>query len=148
MTLVNNVSEYANATSVADLAGATCTSQLGTIWYDNCLPQIPDADILPAQETAPAMLVALNAGTVDLVVTDLPTGTAALVAYPNFKLLDFTGTDGEFEVSDEDINIGISVKKGNTELLDAVNGVLENLTTDDFDDMMTEAISIQPLSED
>ena len=148
VTLVNKDSEYANATSVADLAGATCTSQLGTIWYDNCLPQIPDADILPAQETAPAMLVALNAGTVDLVVTDLPTGTAALVAYPNFKLLDFTGTDGEFEVSDEDINIGISVKKGNTELLDAVNGVLENLTTDDFDEMMTEAISIQPLSED
>mgnify|MGYP004732632923 CR=1 FL=1 len=148
VTLVNKDSEYANATSVADLAGATCTSQLGTIWYDNCLPQIPDADILPAQETAPAMLVALNAGTVDLVVTDLPTGTAALVAYPDFKLLDFTGTDGEFEVSDEDINIGISVKKGNTELLDAVNGVLENLTTDDFDAMMTEAISIQPLSED
>ena len=81
-------------------------------------------------------------------MTDLPTGTAALVAYPNFKLLDFTGTDGEFEVSDEDINIGISVKKGNTELLDAVNGVLKNLTTDDFDEMMTEAISIQPLSED
>ena len=148
VTLVNKDSEYANATSVADLAGATCTSQLGTIWYDNCLPQIPEADILPAQETAPAMLVALNAGTVDLVVTDLPTGTAALVAYPDFKLLDFTGTDGEFEVSDEDINIGISVKKGNTELLDAVNGVLENLTTDDFDAMMTEAISIQPLSED
>ncbi len=22
---------------VADLAGATATSQLGTIWYDNCL---------------------------------------------------------------------------------------------------------------
>ena len=148
VTLVNEDSEYANATSVADLAGATCTSQLGTIWYDNCLPQIPDADILPAQETAPAMLVALNAGTVDLVVTDLPTGTAALVAYPNFKLLDFTGTDGEFEVSDEDINIGISIQKGNAELLDAVNGVLESLTTDDFDAMMTEAISIQPLSED
>ena len=85
VTLVNKDSEYANATSVADLAGATCTSQLGTIWYDNCLPQIPDADILPAQETAPAMLVALNAGTVDLVVTDLPTGTAALVAYPELQ---------------------------------------------------------------
>ena len=42
-TLAKKDSAYANATSVADLAGATCTSQLGTIWYDNCLPQIPDA---------------------------------------------------------------------------------------------------------
>ena len=147
VTLVNSDSPYADAQSVADLAGATCTSQLGTIWYDNCLPQIPDANILPAQETAPAMLVALNAGSVDLVVTDLPTGTAALVAYPNFTLLDFTGTEGEFEVSDEEINIGISIQKGNDELLDAVNGVLATLTTDDFDEMMTEAISIQPLGE-
>ena len=148
VTLVDENSEYADAESVADLAGATCTSQIGTIWYDNCLPQIPDADILPAQETAPAMLVALNSGSVDLVVTDLPTGTAALAAYPNFKMLDFTGTEGEFEVSDEDINIGISIQKGNTELLDAVNGVLETLTTDDFDRMMAEAIEIQPLSQD
>lgn len=148
VTLVDENSEYADAESVADLAGATCTSQIGTIWYDNCLPQIPDADILPAQETAPAMLVALNSGSVDLVVTDLPTGTAALAAYPNFKMLDFTGTEGEFEVSDEDINIGISIQKGNAELLDAVNGVLETLTTDDFDRMMAEAIEIQPLSQD
>ena len=25
---------------VDDLAGATCTSQQSTIWYQNCLPQI------------------------------------------------------------------------------------------------------------
>jgi putative lysine transport system substrate-binding protein len=29
------------------------------------------------------------------------------------KILDFTGSDDDFEVSDEEINIGISVKKGN-----------------------------------
>ena len=63
------------------------------------------------------------------------------------KLLDFTGTDGEFEVSDEDINIGISVQKGSTELLDAINGVLATLTEEDYTNMMNEAISVQPLSE-
>mgnify|MGYP003204652908 CR=1 FL=1 len=117
-----------------------------TIWYDSCLPQIPDGNILPAQESAPAMLVALESGKCDAVVTDMPTGKAACVAYPDFKLLDFTGTDGEFEVSDEDINIGISLKKGNDELKDAINGVLSEMTEDDFNDMMDEAISVQPLS--
>ena len=147
ITLVKNDGAYANAQGVADLAGATCTSQLGTIWYDVCLPQIPDADIQPAQESAPSMLVALDSGRTDVVVTDMPTGMAALVAYPDFKLLDFAGTDDDFQVSEEEINIGISVQKGNTELLDAINSVLETMTTEDYDTMMQEAISVQPLSE-
>ena len=147
VTLVKKDGAYANAKGVADLAGATCTSQLGTIWYDICLPQIPDANIQPAQESAPAMLVALESGRTDVVVTDMPTGMAAQVAYPDFQLLDFSGTDDDFQVSDEEINIGISVQKGNTELLDQINSVLDTMTTDDYDAMMQEAISVQPLSE-
>ena len=147
ITLTKKDSAYANAASVADLAGATATSQLGTIWYDTCLPQIENANILPAQETAPAMLVALNSGACDIVVTDRPTGQAALVAYPDFTLLDFGGGDGDFQVSDEDINIGISMKKGHTALKDAINEVLATMTTDDYNALMDEAISVQPLSE-
>ena len=146
VTLVKKGSKYENAKGVADLAGATCTSQLGTIWYDKCLPQIKDANIQAAQESAPAMLVALNSGRTDVVVTDMPTGKAALVAYPDFKLLDFSGSDDNFKVSDEDINIGISVKKGNTELVDSINSVLSKMTKDDYNKMMDEAISVQPLS--
>ena len=147
ITLVKKDSKYASATSVADLDGATCTSQLGTIWYDNCLPQIPNANILAAQETAPAMLVALDSGACDVVVTDRPTAQAALVAYPDFVALDFGGGENDFQVSDEDINIGISMKKGNTTLKDAINGVLATMSTDDYNTMMDEAISVQPLSE-
>lgn len=147
VTLTKKDSAYANAASVADLAGATATSQLGTIWYDTCLPQIENANILPAQETAPAMLVALNSGACDIVVTDHPTGQAALTAYPDLVMLDFGGGDGDFQVSDEDINIGISMKKGNTALKDAINEVLATMTTDDYNTMMDEAISVQPLSE-
>ncbi|MBR2042607.1 MAG: transporter substrate-binding domain-containing protein [Oscillospiraceae bacterium] len=147
VTLTKNDSAYANAASVADLAGAVCTSQLGTIWYDICLPQIPDADIQNAQETAPAMLVALDSGAVDLVVTDMPTAMAAVAVYDDMTLLDFTGTDGEFEVSEEEINLGISIQKGNTELLDAVNAVLATLTVEDYEAMMADAIAVQPLSE-
>jgi len=138
---------YASAASVADLAGATCTSQINTVWYDVCLPQIPEADILPAQDSAPAMLVALNSGYCDLVVTDEPTAMAACVAYPNFTLLNFTGAEGNFEVSEEEINIGISMQKGNAELQEAINGVLATMGPDDFTEMMNQAISVQPLSE-
>ena len=147
VTLTKADSAYASAASVADLAGAVCTSQLGTIWYDICLPQIPDANILTAQETAPAMLVALESGAVDLVVTDMPTALAATAVYDDMVLLDFTGTEGEFEVSEEEINLGISIQKGNAELLDAVNAVLAELTVEDYEAMMADAIAVQPLSE-
>ena len=147
VTLVKKDSKYADAKSVADLDGATATSQLGTIWYDNCLPQIPNGNILAAQETAPAMLVALNSGACDVVVTDRPTAQAALVAYPDFTLLDFGGGENDFQVSQEDINIGISMKKGNTALHDAINEVLSGMTADDYNNLMDEAIAAQPLSE-
>lgn len=147
VTLVKADGPFANAQGVSDLAGATGTSQINTVWYDVCLPQIPDLNMLPAQESAPNMLVSLNSGVCDIVVTDMPTAMAACIAFPNFKLLDFTESADPFVVSEEEINIGISLKKGNTELLDALNGVLAGLTVEDFARMMDEAISVQPLSQ-
>ena len=146
VTLVNKDGKYAGAKGLSDLAGATATSQLGTIWYDKCLPQIPNGNILAAQESAPAMLVALNSKRVDVVCTDMPTAQAAVIAYPNMKILDFTGTSDDYQVSQEDINIGVSVSKKNPELTAAINNVLKDLTVDDFNRMMNEAISVQTLS--
>lgn len=146
VTLVKEGSKYADAKSVADLAGATCTSQQSTIWYNTCLPQIEGANVLSATASAPDMLMSLNADKCDLVVTDQPTGKGALVAYPNFKMIEFGGGENDFQVTDEDINIGISLKKGNTELKDAINSVLSKMTKDDFSSMMDEAISVQPLA--
>ena len=48
--------------------------------------------------------------------------------------------------TEEDINIGISIKKGNTELKAAIDSVLGKMTKDDFSKMMDEAISVQPLA--
>ena len=148
VTLTKQDSPYANAKGVQDLANGTCTSQLNTVWYDVCLPQIPGANIQTAQESAPAMLVALESGAVDYVVTDMPTAMAACAAYDDMVLLDFSDSDDNFQVSDEEINIGISLKKGNTELKDAIDGVLATMTTEDYEQMMQEAISVQPITQE
>ncbi len=140
-------SPYASAQGVSDLAGGSCTSQSATIWYDTMLPQIPNANIQPAAESAPAMLMALETGTVDFVCTDMPTAQGAVAAYPDMTILDFSGSEDNFVADDGDINIGVSVFKGNTALLDAINGFLADKTADDFNAMMAEAIRIQPLSE-
>lgn len=146
VTLVRSDSPYANAQGVADLAAATATSQLNTVWYDSCIPQIPDVNQLPAQDSAPAMMVALNSGKCDVVVTDQPTAMAACVAYPNFRMLDFSGSDDNYDVSEEEINIGVSVQKGNSALVNAINDVLSTMTAADYTALMEEAISLQPLN--
>ena len=144
-------SPLAEAKGISDLSGASCTAQLATIWYDTCLPQIEGANIQPAAETAPAMLMALESGQVDFVCTDMPTAQGAVAAYPDMKILDFSGTDGDFQFSEqeraENVNIGISVQKGNTALVDAINSVLSQMTADDFNNLMAEAIKIQPVGE-
>ena len=140
-------SAFAGAQGVSALSGGSCTAQIATIWYDSMLPQIPDAQIQPAAETAPAMLMALETGTVDFICTDMPTALGAVAAYDDMVILDFTGSDDNFVADEGDINIGISVQKGNTALKDAIDAVLADCTADDFNAMMDEAIAIQPLSE-
>ena len=144
-------SPYATATYIADLTGGKCTAQIATIWYDQCLPQIDGALVQTAAETAPAMLMALETGSVDFICTDMPTAQGAVAAYPDMTILDFSGTDGDFQFSDEvraeNVNIGVSVKKGNTELKNMIDSVLSTMTADDMNALMEQAIAIQPLSE-
>lgn len=144
--LTRKNSILAEAKGISDLAGAKGASQNSTIWYDIYMKQIKDVDALAA-ESAPAMLMALVSGTVDFVCTDMPTAQAALLAFPDLVLLDFTGGEDNFDINDEDVNIGISVRKGNTVLKDAIDEYLKDKTAEDFNTLMDEAIKIQPLSE-
>ena len=142
-------SEYANAQSIADLAGGTATAQSGTIWYDSCLPQIPDVNLLAPAETAPSMIMSLTTGQCDYICTDVPTATAAAQKDDNLVILNFAGTDGDFQFATEEeraenVNIGISVQKGNETLLNAMNAVLSQMDRDDFNTIMNYAISVQP----
>lgn len=142
-------SAFANAKGLADLAGGKATAQSGTIWYDSCLPQIKDVNLQSPAETAPAMLMALETGTVDFVCTDMPTAMGAVAKNSNLVILNFSGTDGDFQFDSEaeraeNVNIGISVVKGNTELKDAMDKVLSALSEENLNTLMDQAIAVQP----
>lgn len=149
--LVKEDSPLANATSIMDFAGYKGSAQSATIWYSECLPQMEGALIQTAAESAPAMIMGVETGVFDFVVTDMPTATGAAIAYDDLKVLDFSGTDGDFKFSEEEreenVNIGISVRKGNTVLKEAIDSYLDTLTVDDFNTIMDEAIKVQPLGE-
>lgn len=141
-------SPLASAKGISELSG-TCTSQTGTIWYDTCLSQITGADIQSPAEDAPAMIMALESGAVDFVCTDLPTANGAVAKYPDLAVLNFSGTDGDFQFSSdaeraENVNIGVSVQKGNSVLQEAIDSVLSGMSESDFNSLMNDAIAIQP----
>ena len=138
----------ASATAIAQLTG-TCTSQSGTIWYDTCLPQISGAQLQAPAADAPAMIMALESGMVDFICTDLPTANGAVSKNSNLVVLNFSGTDGDFTFASEaeraeNVNIGVSVKKGNSQLQDILNTFLATMTVEQFNQLMEYAISIQP----
>lgn len=145
VALTKKGAAYENAKSVEELKGANCTSQLNTVWYD-MLKQIPDANIQPAIDTVPAMIVALDSGKSDVIVTDKPTAMAAAYSNKDLVMLDFEGDKG-FKASDEDVNMGIAIKKGNKELAEKINKALSEITEEEREKMMQEAIASQPLAQ-
>ena len=87
-----------------------------------------------------------RAGYVVTEVTDFADVTGQLLTLtPDLVLLDFSGSEDNFAVSDEDINIGISVRKGNTVLKEALDSVLSTMTAEDFNAIMAQATAIQPI---
>ena len=79
----------------------------------------------------------------------MPTAMGAVAKDPNLVILDFSGTDGDFQFATEEeraenVNIGISVLKGNTALKEAIDAVLSKMTVEDFNKLMDEAIAVQP----
>lgn len=132
----------AAATGLSQLTG-TCTAQTGTIWYESCLPQVKGATLMPAAEDAPAMIMAATSGTVDFICTDMPTAMAACATYDNLVIVNLSEADN-FVVDQSEIDIGVSVKKGNSGLKEMMDTVLSTMTVEDFNKLMDEAIKIQP----
>ena len=143
VALVRKDSPQANAKCLADLRGSSATSQLNTVWY-NKVDQIPDVEKLPALDTVPSMIVALQSSKCDVLIVDIPTAKAAEFANPELMMLNFPEGRG-FITSREDVEIGIAIQKGNTELVDAMNAILIEMTDADRQAIMDEAIRKQPL---
>ncbi len=137
---------YAEADSLDDFSGARITGQLNTFHY-SVIDQIPDVNKQTAMETFPAMVVALNSGKIDGYVSERPGAVSAVTANPDLTYVEFAEGQG-FEASPDDTSIAVAVKKGNTELLEQINGILAEITPEEREELMNQAVENQPLSEE
>lgn len=120
------VKEGSPIQTVDDLANANMIGcQMGTTGYIYCSDTVENGGfgedhVTPYDDGAAAVQALMN-GQVDAVVIDNMPAQSYVAANPGLKILD-----GEF--TNEDYAIGVA--KGNTELLNAINGALEELQAD------------------
>lgn len=135
---------YADATSLADFAGAKITGQLNT-FHDTVVDQIEGVDHVTAMPDFPSMRVALESGIIDGYVSERPEGISASNANSNFAYVVFEPENG-FEYNVDDGAIAMGIKK-DSELTAQVNEVLATISEEDRQTLMEEAIKTQPTAE-
>ena len=129
----------AGATSLADFTGKNVQGQQNTI-YDDIIDQIPGVNHMTPLASYPLMVLALQNGEADALTAELPVATGVVTSNPNLAIVQFEAGKG-FEA---DTTVSIAVKKGNTELLNAVQAALDTIDSDTRTQWMTDAVSRQP----
>ena len=114
------VPEGSDIATVDDLSGKAIGTQRGTTGYIYCTDGFGEDNVI-AYDDGLTAVQALNNGQVDAVVIDNAPAKAFVEANPGLKILDTA-------YAQEDYAIGVA--KGNTELLNAINGALEELEAD------------------
>ena len=114
------VPEDSDIASADDLAGKIIGTQRGTTGYIYCTDDFGEENVI-AYDDGLTAVQALNNGQVDAVVIDNAPAKEFVAANPGLKILDTA-------YAQEDYAIGVA--KGNTELLNAINGALEELQAD------------------
>ena len=106
--------------SADDLTGKAIGTQRGTTGYIYCTDDFGEDNVI-AYDDGLTAVQALNNGQVDAVVIDNAPAKSFVEANPGLKILDTA-------YAQEDYAIGVA--KGNTALLGAINGALEELQAD------------------
>ncbi len=144
VVVVRADSEYANATSIQDFAGATLTAQLNT-FHDTVIDQIEGVEHATPMTDFPAMRVALESGIIDGYVSERPEGISAAAANDAFVYVGFEVENGfQYEINDAAIAMGIAK---DSELTAQVNEILAGISQEDRDALMADAIAQQPAAE-
>lgn len=140
--VTRNDSKYANAESLKDFSGARVVGQLNT-FHDSVIDQIPGVIHSEPMADFSSMRVAIESGKIDAYVAERPEGMAAELANPAFKMVELK--EG-FETNPEDTSIAIGLNKG-SKYLDPINEILEEISSQDKQEIMDQMIKIQEASD-
>lgn len=131
--VVLSSSDFANATSLADLADATIAVQVGSTAYDYVKDLIKggsDDGVEPYNDNADAAQAVSN-GQADAIVTDTPDA----VVMANFGQIENGVVVGQIPGTEDEFGLGVTLAKDSelTPLVtDAMNALIDNGTIDEL----------------
>jgi putative lysine transport system substrate-binding protein len=133
---------YADAKTLSDLAGAKITGQQATTHYD-VIDQIEGVNKQVAATDFGAMRVQLQSGAIDGYVSERPEGISAEMALDNFK---YIVPEPNFEADPASTAVAVGLKKG-SDLTEKINKVLAEISDEDRQKLMEDAIANQPAAQ-
>lgn len=132
---------------LSDLKGKNVkvTTQLGTGWV-NLLDQIPDGEVSANYETTSECFMAIQNGTADVCVIDLPTALAAQSTNPDLVIIELDPDDA-FVGDEEMTNVCIATRKDETDFRDKIQKAMDSIgwnNKDEMDALMEKMITLMP----
>ncbi len=139
-------SQYASATSISDLAGATGCGQAETL-YDDIIQDLGD-DVYGAYNitantpasTVPLIALGLANGDFDFTILEKPVAQSLLASNSDLVIVELYGSN-PFNVSDEDRTVAIGARLTDTDLVSRVNTALSTLSSYERNSLMTAAVN-------
>ena len=132
----------AAAASLEDFTGKKVLGQLNTT-YDEVIDQIPEVQHLTPMQSYPLMVVALQQKEADALTAELPVAEGMVASNPDLAIVRFAEGKG-FQA---DTTVSVAVRKGNTDLLEKVQGVLDTIDADTRNQWMRDAVERQPAND-
>ena len=140
--IVDKDSAYASATSLADFTGAAVIAQMNT-FHDTVVDQIADVNHLTPLGSFALLTNAVVQGEADAMVSEYPVALSIVANNPSLVIVQFADGNG-FELSFEDTTVSVAVRKGETDLVNSINALLDTLDQDTRNAWMADAIDRQP----
>lgn len=143
VVVVRADSELTSITNIQELSGYNVLGQLNTL-YDEIIDQIEGVNHMTPQESYPRMVLSLQTSEADAITAELPVAKGVVAANPDLAIVSFTEENGFVA----DTSVSIAVRKSDTDLLNQVQAVLDTITQEERNTMMTEATDRQPANEE
>ena len=142
--VVRSDSEYAEADSLEDFAGARVTGQLNTFHYD-LVEEIPDVERQTAMDSFPTMISSVLSDKSDAYVSERPGAMAAVAANSDLSYVTFAEGEG-FDTSDVNTSIAVGTRK-DSGLTTYINDVLATIPQAERDQLMQDMVDLNERGE-
>ena len=136
--VVRTGSDLTSATNIQDFSGKRIVAQKGTLYVD-LVDQINNPIKGANLDKYSDLATAIIQNSADAFICEYPVGQFCVAQNSNLTMVRFTGDNG-FVVEDDEITVSVGLRKQDTALTTAINGVLSTISNETRIGIMDDAL--------